>query len=109
MYYKFSELNFEGKKSDLILDMCVKLGASAYVFGSLGRNYADVSQFKAHDIQVYFQDYQHPKYPQLYGPFESYLSIVDLLFNCGPHSLDILLAGNVTRPELVSLLLVKEK
>jgi len=34
-------------------------------------------------IEVEWQDYVHPVYPQQDGDFVLYLSMVDLLFNCG--------------------------
>lgn len=85
--------DFRGTKSALVLDMCRTLGADRYIFGALGRDYADVESFTRAGIEVVFQDYKHPTYPQLYGPFEPHLSIVDLLFNCGPESLEILRSG----------------
>ena len=94
-YYKASALHFVGAKSELVLDMCKKLGADSYVFGALGRDYAKVADFERAGIKVVFQDYKHPIYPQLHGDFVPYLSIVDLIFNCGERSLDILMSGNV--------------
>ena len=91
---KASDYEFSGKKSDLVLDMCVRLKASDYIFGEQGRNYADVESFRAKDVNVYFQKYNHPVYDQLNGPFEPYMSVVDLLFNCGPASRDIIMKGN---------------
>ncbi|RKY62206.1 MAG: hypothetical protein DRP99_05910, partial [Candidatus Latescibacterota bacterium] len=44
-------------------------------------------------IEVVFQEYEHPVYPQLYGDFVPNLSVVDLLFNCGPESLPIIRSG----------------
>jgi hypothetical protein len=32
----------------------------------------------------------HPVYPQLHGDFVPYLSIVDLIFNCGAASMAVL-------------------
>lgn len=90
-----SDYEFAGTKSDLVLDMCVKLGASTYIFGAQGRNYADVASFEGRAIQVVFQHYVHPTYRQQYGAFVPYLSVIDLLFNEGPKSLDILLGGNI--------------
>jgi hypothetical protein len=92
---KASDYDFVGKKSDLVLDMCKKLGASKFIFGALGKNYADVESFTQAGIQVYFQDYQHPVYNQLYGDFLPYMSVIDLLFNEGPQSKAILLQGNI--------------
>lgn len=87
---KASEQSFTGSKSDLVLDMCRKLGASEYIFGSQGRGYADVEAFEAAGIKVTFQDYQHPVYPQLHGAFLPNMSVVDLLMNTGPEAAGII-------------------
>ena len=36
------DLNCEGTKSELVLNVCKKVGATKYIFGSQGRDYADV-------------------------------------------------------------------
>lgn len=95
------EWNFQGEKSALVLDMCTQVGARDYIFGAQGRDYADLAAFQAAGVRAHFQDYRHPRYAQLHGEFESHLSIVDLLFNCGDESRDILLAGNLTRAQLL--------
>lgn len=95
-----ADYDLQGVKSDLVLDMCLKLKAKVYIFGAQGRNYADVDAFRQAGVEPLFQDYVHPTYPQLHGPFESHLSIVDLLFNCGEASLDVLMSGNVGREEI---------
>lgn len=92
---KATDYDFKGQKSALVEDMCVQLGANVYIFGSQGKNYADVESFRSRGIEVYFQDYQHPTYSQLHGPFIPSLSALDLLFNHGPKSLEILLSGNL--------------
>ena len=91
-----SELDLVGTKSDMVLDMCRKLGAKTYIFGALGRDYAQVADFERAGIELIFQDYQHPRYPQLHGGFVPHLSIIDLLFNCGPKSLEILMQNQET-------------
>lgn len=82
--------DFRGSKNELVLDMCVKMGAEVYIFGILGKDYADRVAFEKKIIRIYFQDYKHPTYPQLHGEFISHLSVIDLLFNCGPDSRRIL-------------------
>jgi hypothetical protein len=89
-----SDYDFTGKKSDCIIDMCTKFGAATYVFGAKGRNYADIAAFASAGINVVFQEYKHPRYRQRFGAFVPNLSIIDLLFNEGPRSLEILLSGN---------------
>jgi hypothetical protein len=75
--------SFQGAKSDLVLDMCKQLGATEYIFGAQGRDYADVAAFEAAGVKVSFQDYKHPTYPQLHGPFVPNMGAIDLLFNVG--------------------------
>jgi hypothetical protein len=78
-----SDYSFQGAKSDLVLDMCRQLGASQYLFGSQGRDYADVASFEAAGITPLFQEYRHPVYQQLHGAFVEKLGALDLLFNVG--------------------------
>ncbi|HUX95593.1 MAG TPA: WbqC family protein [Bacteroidales bacterium] len=92
---KASDYSFSGYKSDLVLDMCISLGATTYIFGSQGLNYADIRSFSEHKISVVFQEYTHPVYKQLHGQFIPYMSVIDLLFNEGPESLEILLGKNI--------------
>jgi len=99
-HYKASELNFQGHKSDLVLDMCRKLKATTYVFGALGKDYAEKEKFSAAGIKIYFQDYHHPQYRQAGRNFLSYLGIIDLLFNEGDKSLEILMSNNITKQSL---------
>lgn len=98
------ELDLEGKKNSLVLDMCRKQNADIYVFGALGKDYADSGAFQRQGIKLIFQNYRHPEYQQLYGEFIPYLSIIDLLFNCGPDSYGILLSGNVVKSGVAEIL-----
>lgn len=88
-----SDHDFAGKKSDYLLDMCRGLGATSYISGARGRNYLDAEAFSAAGIGVEFQNYRHPVYPQRFGAFVPNLSVLDLLFNVGPRSLDVLLGA----------------
>lgn len=83
-----SDMEPEATKSELVLELCQKAGATTYLSGPLGRDYLDVQSFKDAGIDVLYHDYQYPEYPQLFGDFEPYMSVIDLLFNCGPESQD---------------------
>lgn len=76
-----SNLPVTSKKSDLILDLCRHFGADHYLSGSLGRNYLDEDKFQQAGIKIEYQDYQHPVYPQLWGDFIPYMSIIDFIMN----------------------------
>lgn len=94
------EHRFEGSKSALVVDMCVKLGAKTYIFGGEGKNYAERELFAAAGVRPYFQEYKHPQYRQLHGPFLPFMSVIDLLFNEGPRALEIIMSGNDDRKAL---------
>ena len=101
-FLKASDFKFQGKKSSLVLNMCKELDASTYIFGALGKDYADVEEFGKNNIRLIFQDYNHPKHSQLYGEFISHLSVIDLLFNHGPKSLEIILSNNISQKSIIS-------
>jgi len=88
-----SELDVTGKKNEYILNLCQHVGADEYLSGPDGRNYLNLPQWKDADIEVIFHDYRHPDYPQLFGSFEPNMSVIDLLFNCGNSSREILMTG----------------
>jgi hypothetical protein len=86
-----SELgDFPEEPSERLSAICKSLGADTYLSGTGGREYLNIEPFHDKEITVTFQEFEHPIYPQLYGDFVPNLSIIDLLFNCGPNSLNIL-------------------
>ena len=97
-----NDFKFQGEKSSLILNMCKELNASTYIFGTLGKDYANVHEFEKNNVKLIFQDYNHPKYSQLYSEFVSHLSVIDLLFNHGPKSLEIILSNNISQKSIIS-------
>ena len=97
-----NDFKFQGEKSSLILNMCKELNASTYIFGVLGKDYADVQEFEKNNIGLIFQNYNHPKYSQLYRDFISHMSVIDLLFNHGPKSLEIILSNNISQKSIIS-------
>ena len=93
---KSSELDVTGTKEDLVLEICRKVGATTYLSGPLGRNYIIDENFTAAGLKIAYQDYKHPEYPQAFPGFEPYMSVIDLLFNCGPDSLPVILENQET-------------
>ncbi len=86
-----SDLGVQGSPTERLALICKHLGGTRFYEGKAGADYIDASIFQAHNVELVFQDYHHPEYSQLYGDFVGYMSIIDLLFNHGPDSLDILL------------------
>jgi hypothetical protein len=89
-----SEMDLRARKDELVVEICKKLAATTYISGPFGRDYLDRTAFAASGIGLRFHDYPHPEYPQRKPPFQPYLSVIDLLFNCGPEALDTLTSPN---------------
>jgi hypothetical protein len=86
-----SEFQVKSFSTQRIIDLCRCTGSGAYLSGSGGRDYMDMALFDRNNIAVMFQDFKHPEYAQMFEGFEPYLSIIDLVFNCGHKSREILL------------------
>lgn len=89
-FVRSSSLQVTGGKVDRLIRICQRFHADTFYEGASGKNYIDEAAFAEHGIQVVYQEYRHPVYRQLHGDFIPYLSVIDLLFNHGPESLDIL-------------------
>jgi len=85
-----SLLNIEGTKAELVLNICKHLNATSYLSGPFGRDYLDEKIFGQSNIKIQYHDYNHPQYQQNFPNFEPYMSTIDLLFNYGKKSIDIL-------------------
>ncbi len=99
--YKQSDMHIQSKKQGLVLELCKKLKSHVFVFGALGRDYAEASLFENNGINIFFQDYKHPSYHQLHNDFTANLSIIDLLFNVEKERMmEIIMDNNITKKEL---------
>jgi aryl carrier-like protein len=76
--------------SQRLVDICVRLGANTYLAGTDSIKYMDVDRFRDAGINVTFQEFQHPVYTQMFHKFESSMSAIDLIFNCGEQSMEII-------------------
>ncbi len=71
-------------KTEKLVDLCVRAGATGYLSGPSAQSYIDESLFTDAGIALSWMDYGgYPEYPQLWGDFVHAVSVVDLLFNCG--------------------------
>jgi hypothetical protein len=74
-------------KTERLVDICRQAGATEYVSGPAARDYVREDLFAAAGIKLTWFDYEgYPEYPQLWGEFVHGVTVLDLLFNCGPES-----------------------
>jgi len=79
-------------KTDKIVNLCKKAGITHLYDAKGSQDFIDASLFQDEGVLITFQDFEHPRYSQLWGEFVPYLSIVDLLFNEG-ENLSIIRSG----------------
>jgi hypothetical protein len=96
--HTYEPLKTESGKTENIIAMLKNIEATKYLVGPNAKNYMDEKAFMEAGIVLEYKSYSYPQYPQLHGPFEPNVSVIDLLFNCGPHSKDYLKSriANVT-------------
>jgi hypothetical protein len=86
-----SELGIQTTGNQLLVDICRQLGASVYLAQPAAAKYLDGGLFQKEGLQIQLIEPPAPVYPQLWGPFIANLSVLDMLFNCGPKAKEILL------------------
>lgn len=100
-----SELGVPGRRSDRLVDICRRLGATAYLTGDYAAgNHLDCGVFEAQGIELQYQGWRCASYTQQHAGagFVPDLSIVDLLFNEGPDGRGVLQRSRVgVLPEAV--------
>ena len=81
-----SSFNAGGAKDDRLLAILSKAKATCYISGPSAKAYIVPAKFGSAGIGLEYKDYEYPEYPQLHGSFIGGVSVIDLLFNCGPAS-----------------------
>jgi len=85
-----SELDINVHSTERIIELCKRLKADVYLSGVGGKVYINEERFGDEGIELRYQYFVHPVYSQLYGDFQPYMSVIDLLFNHGAKSIEII-------------------
>jgi len=87
-----SEMNIVERGDEKILLILKELKADKYITGEGegSKRYVGEEAFRENNIELIYQQFKHPVYHQLWRDFIPNLSIIDLLFNEGEKSLQIL-------------------
>ncbi len=76
--------------NERILEICKKLKATVLYDSAGAQPFIDTALFADNGIKVIFQEYKHPVYQQAYQPFLPQMSAIDLLFNEGSRSREVI-------------------
>ena len=92
-----SDISTTKKSTERIIEICKKLKADTYLSGIGGKDYLEEEKFAGEGIELRYQIFDHPVYCQRFAGGESNfvtgMASVDLLFNEGPTSGEILKKG----------------
>lgn len=74
-------------KTERLVDICRKTGATEYLSGPAAKDYLNEGAFKDAGIGVKWMDYSgYREYQQAFPPFNHFVSVLDLIFNEGPNA-----------------------
>lgn len=91
VYSSDLKLNDENMSTeDKLINLCKKMNITHMYEPAGGKLFLNPKPFSDNGIYLEFQNIVHPVYNQLYGEFISYISIIDMLFNEGNNSINIL-------------------
>lgn len=82
-FVRSSDLGVSGVKTERLLAILQRLGATHYISGPAAQDYLEEEKLTAAGITFEYMHYDYPEYPQLYPPFSPNLSIIDLIFMTG--------------------------
>lgn len=83
-------LNRELKKTDMLVEILQAVKADTYLSGLSGKKYLEGKKFKRAGINLAYQNFKHPIYKQRYPGFELNMAAIDLLFNMGEKSKELI-------------------
>ena len=95
-FMRSSELDgIDGQKTDRLIQILKRVGAAHYISGPSAQDYVEAEKFAAENITLEYIQYSYPEYPQLYPPYDPFVSILDLLFMTGPQALQYFQKGKL--------------
>ena len=83
-FLRSSELpGITGVKTERLIQILKQVGATHYISGPSAHDYIEQEKFNEAGISLEYMEYNYPEYSQLYPPFDSYVTVLDLLFMTG--------------------------
>ena len=87
-FMRSSELaGIDGEKTERLVQILTRVGATHYISGPSATEYLEDGSLASAGITFEYIKYGYPEYPQLYPPYDPFVSILDLLFMIGKDAL----------------------
>lgn len=85
-FMRSSTLGTAGAKTDKLVEILTRVGATHYISGPSAQGYLDEDQLDRAGITLEYMTYDYPEYDQLHPPYDPQVTILDLLFMTGPEA-----------------------
>jgi hypothetical protein len=82
-FVRSSHLGISGFRTERLINIVKHLGCDHYISGPSAKAYLQEDGFERAGVRLEYMQYVYPDYPQLHGPFDPHVSILDLLFMTG--------------------------
>jgi hypothetical protein len=90
IHTQFTDSRFlavEGRKTERLIGILEKVGATKYISGPSARDYIEEPMFAEAGIELVYKEYPaYPAYRQCFSPFSHFVTVLDLLLNVGPEA-----------------------
>lgn len=89
---RISDLGIDGRNNEMLSDATAAVGGGLYVAGRGARSYMEghESVYASRGVEIAYQRFEHPVYPQKLEPFEPGCSIIDAMFQLGQETRTLL-------------------
>ncbi|AVS89915.1 hypothetical protein C8238_18085 [Paracidovorax avenae] len=85
-------------KNENLIHLCQAVGATRYLSGPSASSYLDPTLFSRAGIDLSYMDYSgYPEYKQPHGPFNHFVSVIDLLMSTGRQAAKYLIREETAR------------
>ena len=81
-----SDYAVTGAKTERLINLLKKAGATVYLSGPTAKGYLDENLFRENGICLEYKTYDYSPYPQLWGEFVGTVTVLDLIANTGPEA-----------------------
>jgi hypothetical protein len=92
------EFHPQGTKTQRLVSILKQVNATTYLSGPAAQSYLIPELLEREGIKLEYKKYGYAEYPQLYGPFDPYVSIIDLFFMMGERSKQYLELSTEIKP-----------
>jgi hypothetical protein len=92
-FVRSSDLPVQGHRTERLVGIVQHLNCDRYVSGPSAKEYLDEDQFTRAGIALEYMNYDYPEYEQFYPPYDSQVSVLDLLLMAGPHAASRMIWG----------------